>query len=158
MNRSIFFNKADKSITLGNRIALKSFLEQQMKKERIKVECLQYVFCSDKYLLGINKQYLNHDYYTDIISFDLSEIKGQLVGDVYISVDRVKENAKNMKNTQGNELLRVIFHGALHLCGYKDKKSADTKLMRSMEDKWLKAYLKSVPRGTRTREASDDWR
>ena len=100
MNRSIFFNKADKSITLGNRIALKSFLEQQMKKERIKVECLQYVFCSDKYLLGINKQYLNHDYYTDIISFDLSEIKGQLIGDVYISVERVKENAKSMKNTQ----------------------------------------------------------
>ena len=156
MNRSIFFNKADKSITLGNRIALKSFLEQQMKKERIKVECLQYVFCSDKYLLNINKQYLNHDYYTDIISFDLSEIKGQLVGDVYISVDRVKENAKTMKNTQVNELLRVIFHGALHFCGYKDKKPADAKLMRSMEDKWLRAFLKSVPRGTRTREASDD--
>ena len=148
MNRSIFFNKADKSITLGNRIALKSFLEQQMKKEGIKVECLQYVFCSDKYLLNINKQYLNHDYYTDIISFDLSEIKGQLVGDVYISVDRVKENAKTMKNTQVNELLRVIFHGALHFCGYKDKKSADAKLMRSMEEKWLKVYLKSVPRGT----------
>jgi rRNA maturation RNase YbeY len=127
-----------------------------MKKEGIKVECLQYVFCSDKYLLNINKQYLNHDYYTDIISFDLSEIKGQLVGDVYISVDRVKENAKNMKNTQGNELLRVIFHGALHFCGYKDKKPADAKLMRSMEDKWLRAFLKSVPRGTRTREASDD--
>ena len=112
------------------------------------MECLQYVFCSDKYLLNINKQYLNHDYYTDIISFDLSEIKGQLVGDVYISVDRVKENAKTMKNTQVNELLRVIFHGALHFCGYKDKKSADAKLMRSMEEKWLKAYLKSVPRGT----------
>ena len=91
---------------------------------------------------------LNHDYYTDIISFALSEIKGQLVGDVYISVDRVKENAKTMKNTQVNELLRVIFHGALHFCGYKDKKSADAKLMRSMEEKWLKAYLKSVPRGT----------
>ena len=155
MNISIFFNKADKSITLGNRVALKSFLEQQMKKEGIGVECLQYVFCSDKYLLDINKQYLNHDYYTDIISFDLSEIKGQLIGDVYISVDRVKENAKNMKNTQRNELLRVIFHGALHFCGYKDKKPADAKLIRSMEDKWLKAYLKSVPRGTRTRKASD---
>lgn len=148
MNNSIFFNKADKSITLSNRVMLKSFLAQQMKKEGIKVECLQYVFCSDKYLLNINKQYLNHDYYTDIISFDLSEIKGQLVGDVYISVDRVKENAKTMKNTQVNELLRVIFHGALHFCGYKDKKPADTKLMRSMEEKWLKAYLKSVPRGT----------
>ena len=129
-------------MTLGNRVALKAFIEKQMKKEGIIIECLQYVFCSDKYLLGINKQFLNHDYYTDIISFDLSETKGQLIGDIYISVDRVKENAKTVKTTQGNELLRVIFHGALHFCGYKDKKPADAKLMRSMEDKWISAYLK----------------
>ena len=141
MNRNVFFNKADKSITLSNRVILKAFLEKQMKKEGISIECLQYVFCSDKYLLNINKQYLNHDYYTDIISFDLSETRGQLIGDIYISVDRVKENAKTMKTTQRNELLRVIFHGALHFCGYKDKKPADAKLMRSMEDKWLKLFL-----------------
>ena len=142
MNTTISFNKADKSITLGNRVALKAFLEKQLKKEGIQIECLQYVFCSDKYLLDINKQFLNHDYYTDIISFDLSETKGVLIGDIYISVDRVKENAKTMNTTQGNELLRVIFHGALHFCGYKDKKPADAKLMRSMEDKWIRAYLK----------------
>jgi rRNA maturation RNase YbeY len=142
MCKTIFFNKADKTMTLGNRVALKAFIEKQMKKEGIIIECLQYVFCSDKYLLGINKQFLNHDYYTDIISFDLSETKGQLIGDIYISVDRVKENAKTVKTTQGNELLRVIFHGALHFCGYKDKKPADAKLMRSMEDKWISAYLK----------------
>jgi rRNA maturation RNase YbeY len=142
MNTTISFNKADKTITLGNRVALKAFLEKQLKKEGIRIECLQFVFCSDKYLLDINKQFLNHDYYTDIISFDLSETKGVLIGDIYISVDRVKENAKTMKTTQGNELLRVIFHGALHFCGYKDKKPADAKLMRSMEDKWIKAYLK----------------
>ena len=142
MCMNIFFNKADKSMTLGHRVALKAFLEKQIKREGINIECLQYVFCSDKYLLNINKQYLNHDYYTDIISFDLSETKGQLVGDIYISVDRVKENAKTLKTTQRNELLRVIFHGALHFCGYKDKKPADAKLMRVMEDKWLKAYLK----------------
>jgi rRNA maturation RNase YbeY len=139
---TISFNKADKNISLVNRVALKSFLEKQMKKEGIRIECLQYVFCSDKYLLEINKQFLNHDYYTDIISFDLSEVKGELIGDIYISVDRVKENAKLVKTTQTNELLRVIFHGALHFCGFKDKKPADAKLMRSMEDKWLKAYLK----------------
>ena len=141
---SISFNKADKSATLGNRTALKSFLEKQIKKEGLVIENLQYVFCSDKYLLDINKQFLAHDYYTDIISFDLSEQKGQLIGDIYISVDRVKENAKTMGTTQGNELLRVIFHGALHFCGYKDKKPVDVKLMRSMEDKWLKAFLKLV--------------
>ena len=142
MYMTISFNKADKSITLGNRMALKGFLEKQMKKEGIRIECLQYIFCSDKYLLGINKQFLNHDYYTDIISFDLSETKGVLIGDIYISVDRVKENAKTMKTKQTDELLRVIFHGALHFCGYKDKKTADAKLMRAMEDKWIKAYLK----------------
>ena len=141
---SISFNKADKSATLANRTALKSFLEKQIKKEGLIIENLQYVFCSDKYLLDINKQFLAHDYYTDIISFDLSEQKGQLIGDIYISIDRVKENAKTLGTTQGNELLRVIFHGALHFCGYKDKKPADVKLMRSMEDKWLKAFLKII--------------
>jgi rRNA maturation RNase YbeY len=148
MSSSIFFNKADKTMTLGNRVALKAFLEKQLKKEGLAIESLQYVFCSDKYLLNINKQFLNHDYYTDIISFDLSETRGQLIGDIYISVDRVKENAKTLKTTQANELLRVIFHGALHFCGYKDKKPADAKLMRSMEDKWLRTFLKNVPRGT----------
>jgi rRNA maturation RNase YbeY len=129
-------------MTLGNRVMLKGFLEKQLKKEGIKIECLQYVFCSDKYLLAINKQFLNHDYYTDIISFDLSETKGHLIGDIYISVDRVKENAKTMNTSQGDELLRVLFHGALHFCGYKDKKPADIKVMRAMEEKWLKAFLK----------------
>ena len=139
---TISFNKADKNITLGNRVALKAFIEKQMKREGLTIERLQYVFCSDNYLLEINKKFLNHDYYTDIISFDLSETRGQLIGDIYISVDRVKDNAKTLKNSQGNELLRVIFHGALHFCGYKDKKPAEAKLMRSMEDKWLRAYLK----------------
>ena len=139
---TISFNKADAAATLANRVVLKSFIEKKIKKEGYTVDSLTYVFCSDKYLLDINKQFLNHDYYTDIISFDLSETKGVLIGDIYISVDRVKENVKTVKTTQGNELLRVIFHGALHFCGYKDKKPADTKLMRSMEDKWIKAYLK----------------
>ena len=108
------------------------------------IELLQYVFCSDTYLLDINKRFLQHDYYTDILSFDLSDKKGLLIGDVYISIDRVKENAKSEGNLYMHELLRVIFHGALHFCGYKDKKPADVKMMRSMEDKWLKAYLKTL--------------
>ena len=141
---TIFFNKADKGTSLGHRIELKAFLEKQIRKEGIAIESLQYVFCSDEYLLGINKQFLNHDYYTDIISFDLSEQKGHLIGDIYISVDRVKENAKTHGNIYMHELLRVIFHGALHFCGYKDKKPTDVKLMRAMEDKWLKAYLKII--------------
>ena len=106
------------------------------------IESLNYVFCSDKYLLEINKQFLDHNYYTDIISFDLSEVSGQLIGEVYISVDRVKDNAKTHGASFTEELLRVIFHGALHFCGYKDKKPADVKKMRQMEDLWLSAYMK----------------
>ena len=141
---SIFFNKADKESSLKNRTSLKIFIDKECLKEGIRIEALQYVFCSDAYLLDINKRFLHHDFYTDIISFDLSNQKGQLIGEIYISIDRVKENAKNEGNLYAHELLRVIFHGALHFCGYKDKKTADAKLMRSMEDKWLKAYLKRI--------------
>ena len=141
---SISFNKADKNTTLAKRSVLKAFIEKAIKKEGLRIERLQYIFCSDKYLLGINKSYLQHDYYTDIISFDLSETKGKLIGEVYISIDRVKDNAKTHKTSLKEELLRVIFHGALHFCGYKDKKPVDIKKMRSQEDKWLKSYLKSI--------------
>lgn len=139
---TISFNKADATATLKNRVALKSFIEKSVKKEGLSIESLNYVFCSDKYLLEINKQFLDHNYYTDIISFDLSEVPGQLIGEVYISVDRVKDNAKTHRATFSEELLRVIFHGALHFCGYKDKKPADAKKMRQMEDLWLSAYMK----------------
>ena len=142
MCMTISFNKADATATLKNRVALKSFIEKSVKKEGLSIESLNYVFCSDKYLLEINKQFLDHNYYTDIISFDLSEVSGQLIGEVYISVDRVKDNAKTHGASFTEELLRVIFHGALHFCGYKDKKPADVKKMRQMEDLWLSAYMK----------------
>jgi probable rRNA maturation factor len=144
MPHTIFFNNADRSTSLRSRTELKTFINKQCLREGIHIETLQYVFCSDTFLLDINKHFLNHNFYTDIISFDLSEQKGSLIGDVYISIDRVKENAKTEGNLYTHELLRVIFHGALHFCGYKDKKPADQKTMRSMEDKWLKAYLKIV--------------
>jgi rRNA maturation RNase YbeY len=144
MGQSIFFNNADKGTSLRSRTQLKAFINKQCLKEGVQIETLQYVFCSDKFLLDINKKYLNHNFYTDIISFDLSDQKGRLIGGVYISIDRVKENAKTEGNLYTHELLRVIFHGALHFCGYKDKKPADVKTMRAMEDKWLKAYLKTI--------------
>ncbi|MCX6331276.1 MAG: rRNA maturation RNase YbeY [Bacteroidetes bacterium] len=144
MSKTISFNKADKSATLGNRVALKTFIEKQFKMQGKEIQSLQYVFCSDRYLLNINKTFLNHDYYTDIISFDLSETKAVLIGEVYISVDRVKDNSKTHQTAFTEEILRVIFHGALHFCGFKDKKSADAKEMRAQENKWLKSYLKSI--------------
>jgi rRNA maturation RNase YbeY len=140
---SISFNQADSKVTLANRVALKSFIEKRVKKEGFSIETLTYVFCSDKYLLKMNKDFLSHNYYTDIISFDLSETPGNLIGEVYISVDRVKDNAKTHGTSLKEELHRVIFHGALHFCGYKDKKPTDTKKMRQMEDLWLVAYMKS---------------
>lgn len=139
---SISFNQADSRVTLANRVALKSFIEKRVKKEGFSIETLTYVFCSDKYLLKMNKDFLSHNYYTDIISFDLSETPGNLIGEVYISVDRVKDNAKTHGTILKEELHRVIFHGALHFCGYKDKKPADTIKMRQMEDAWLSAYMK----------------
>jgi rRNA maturation RNase YbeY len=140
---SISFNHADSKVALANRVALKSFIEKRVKKEGYSIETLTYVFCSDKYLLKMNKDFLSHNYYTDIISFDLSETPGNLIGEVYISVDRVKDNAKTHGTSLKEELHRVIFHGALHFCGYKDKKPTDTKKMRQMEDRWLAAYMKS---------------
>jgi probable rRNA maturation factor len=139
---TISFIKADANATLANKVALKSFIDKKVKKEGYSINSLTYVFCSDKYLLKINKDFLSHDYYTDIISFDLSEIPGQLIGEVYISVDRVRDNAKTHGTSLKEELHRVIFHGALHFCGYKDKKPSDAKKMRQMEDAWLSAYMK----------------
>ena len=103
------------------------------------IHSLNIIFCSDDYLLSINQQYLNHDYFTDIITFDLSE-QNEVTADIYISIDRVRENAKALGVSIKNELHRVVFHGALHLCGYKDKKPAEIKIMRAKEEGLLSRY------------------
>jgi probable rRNA maturation factor len=140
MEIQFFFT--DRKITLANRTALKSFIASIFKREKKCAISLTYVFCSDEYLLDINKQFLQHDYYTDIITFDLSSIKEQIEGDIYISIDRVKDNAEQLCTTLKQELHRVIFHGILHLCGHKDKKPVDKKKMRALEEKYLKLYFK----------------
>lgn len=118
-------------------------LVQQHRPELKRVD-LQYIFCSDAYLLGINQSYLDHDTYTDIITFDLSETDTELFGEIYVSIDRVKENAEKFATSYELELYRVIFHGALHLSGFKDKKPSEAKEMRLQEDKAIAAYLKSL--------------
>jgi rRNA maturation RNase YbeY len=131
-------------IDLRDRTRLKRFLASLFKKEGKQLDELQYIFCSDDYLLDINRQYLYHDFYTDIITFDLSE-KGQSINaEIYISVDRVRENAREFGSSLRQELRRVIFHGALHLCGYKDKTSAQEKEMRKMEEKYLTLWMRST--------------
>lgn len=124
-----------------HRKALKAAIEKIFHQERKKLASLNYIFCSDKKLLKINQDYLNHDYYTDIISFDLSNPgDGSVTGEIYISIERVRENAKMQKTSFPIELHRVMFHGALHLCGYRDKTKAETKLMRAKENKYLAVF------------------
>jgi rRNA maturation RNase YbeY len=125
---------------LKDRTALKAFIALLFKKEKKKLTSLNYIFCSDEYLLDINKQYLNHDFYTDIITFELSDNEST-EGEIYISIDRVKENALQFGTAFQEELHRVIFHGALHLCGYKDKTKADIAEMRRKERKYLADYI-----------------
>lgn len=134
-----FFNA--KNITLRQRTALKVFIEDLFKSENRKLQSLSYIFCSDKELLKINNEFLRHDYFTDIITFELSNSKNTIEAEIYISIDRVRENALNFNQTIEMELHRVIFHGALHLCGYKDKSQRDKIKMSKAEDKYLNQYF-----------------
>ena len=136
------FYIADTKITLKERTKLKGFIISIFLKEGKKMNYINYIFCSDEYLLRINREFLKHDYYTDIITFNLSGIQDPINGEVYVSIDRIRENAKNLQVSIKSEFHRVIFHGALHLCGYKDKKRADKQLMRKQEDKYLNSYFK----------------
>ncbi|MCG2612993.1 rRNA maturation RNase YbeY [Terrimonas sp. NA20] len=131
----------EEPVTLRNRNSLKLFLHEIFRKEKKKLSSLNYIFCSDKRVLEINRQFLQHDYYTDIITFELSPAGAPVEGEIYISIDRVKDNARQHDTTFTRELHRVIFHGVLHLCGYKDKSTAQEKLMREKEDYYLNRYF-----------------
>ena len=138
------FAEQDIKSKLSNKRMLSSFIDKQIKKTTKKTAALQYVFVSDDALLQMNQQFLQHDTFTDIITFDLSESPDKIIGEIYISIDRVTENANKFSTAYTAELHRVILHGALHLCGYKDKTKADKETMRAMEDKWLKAYQQVI--------------
>jgi rRNA maturation RNase YbeY len=132
------------TVSLKNRNRLKAFIPGLFRKEGKALADLNIIFCSDDYLLEVNKQFLQHDYYTDIITFDLSEPKAkETTAELYISIDRVKDNAATLNTSISTELHRVIFHGCLHLCGYKDKTKKDIEVMRGKEEEWLKRYSKS---------------
>ena len=120
------------------------WLYESIKREDREPGAINLVFCTDEYLLGVNKTYLNHDYYTDIVTFDYTE-GVVLSGDLYISTERVTENASVLKEAFDVEFRRVCVHGVLHLCGYKDKKNEDEVVMRSRENFHLDKY---VSRGT----------
>ncbi len=126
--------------TLKNRTILKKWIETIVNNHNKELGDISYIFCSDEQLLEINKEYLNHDYYTDIITFDYSE--AELVsGDMFISIDRIKDNAKALKVPYQEELHRVIIHGVLHLLGFKDKTESESQKMRQLEDESLSVLL-----------------
>ena len=138
---AINFTPHEVKLNLKNRTGLKTFIKNLFAREGQGLRNLQYVFCSDEYLLQINQQFLNHDTLTDIVTFELGEDPDITEGEIYISVERVKENALKFKVTEEHELHRVIFHGALHLCGFKDKTKEQGALMREKENEYLELYF-----------------
>ena len=141
---AVSFQNADIAFKLPDKTALKKIIYTSFEKEARKKLSVTYVFCSDEYLLRINQDFLKHDYYTDIITFPLSETDTKVEAEIYISIDRVSENALKLKVPFEQELLRVIFHGVLHLIGYKDKTTTQKVAMRLAEEKWIKEFEKAT--------------
>lgn len=137
------FHIHDADPKLKDKRKLSAYLDSLVHQhlEGIKKIKLHYIFCSDEHLLGINKQFLDHDTYTDIITFDLSEKQSELIGEIYISVDRIVDNAAKFNTDIILELHRVIFHGCLHLCGFGDKNAVDKQEMTQQEDICLNHYF-----------------
>lgn len=136
-----FFFENIENVSINENIT--SWIEYLITNEGKKMGDINYIFCDDEYLLKINQDYLQHDYYTDIITFDY--VKGKKIsGDIFVSVTRVSENAPLLSKSFDEELHRVIAHGVLHLCGYKDKTEAEIKEMRNKEDFYLNAVSKFI--------------
>jgi probable rRNA maturation factor len=137
VTNNIRFFKEDIRFRLLYQKKLQQWIKRAVKSKKFQIEEINYIFCSDQHLLHLNKQFLGHDFYTDIITFDNSEEKKKISADIFISVERVKANAEKYNTAFKDELHRVLIHGVLHLLGYKDKTKKDREKMRMAEDKWL---------------------
>lgn len=133
----IQFFSEDISFKIKQKALIRAWIMNSILDEHYKLKELNFILCSDNYLLSINQQYLNHNTYTDIITFDNSEIRGEIVGDIFISLDRVRENAIKFEVDEIDELHRVMIHGTLHLLGYLDKKKEEKALMTKKENYYL---------------------
>ncbi len=133
----INFFTEDISFNLKQKKEIKSWLQHSIKSEGAQLNELNFIFCNDEYLLQINQKYLNHSNFTDIITFDNSEIPGVITGDIFISIDRIRENCLKYKVAEKDELHRVMIHGLLHLLGFKDKTKPQKALMTSKENHYL---------------------
>lgn len=137
---AISFNFIETKDVVSQKNKVKSWIKSVAEKRGFKVGEISYIFCSDDYLLDINKTYLKHDFYTDIITFDYTDAK-KISGDLYISIDRIRDNAQELNLSFEQELHRVIIHGVLHLLGLKDKTEEEAKEMRKAEEECLKSLM-----------------
>ena len=135
----ISFSTVEVDYNLKNRLKVKAWVKNILETEKKTAGDITYIFCNDEYLSSMNEKYLKHDTLTDIITFDYSE-KGNLSGDIFISIERIRENAESFKTGFDAELGRVMAHGVLHLSGYKDKSAADKIEIRSKEDLYLSYF------------------
>lgn len=134
-----YFFEEISAITIDPNISI--WLESIIENEDKKLGKIQYIFCDDEYLLKVNNEYLQHDFYTDIITFDY--VKGKKIsGDIFVSLQRIKDNANLLSTNESEELKRVLAHGILHLCGYKDKTDIEQMLMTEKENFYLSKYSK----------------
>jgi probable rRNA maturation factor len=131
----IIYNVEDIDFLLPNEQPLSIWIEKTIEQEKKELGAVSYIFCSDDYLHEMNVEYLNHDTLTDVITFPYGD--NPIEGDIFISVDRVKDNAKDLNIPFGNELHRVMIHGILHLCGYRDETDEEETEIRQKEDKYL---------------------
>jgi probable rRNA maturation factor len=135
---AILFHAEDVDFKLANPSKTSSWLSQCIQNNNKSLGEINYIFCSDEYLLEVNKKHLNHDYYTDIITFDNSFEEDEINADIFVSIDRVKDNAKTLRQSFENELHRVLVHGILHLLGWEDSTEEHKQEMRLEEDNQLK--------------------
>lgn len=133
----IYYNNIDNKYIIKEKRNINSWIKLCIAEEGKKINTISFNLCSDEYILQLNNEALQHDYYTDIITFELNEKNEPIEGDIYISIDRVKDNAKTLNIPFITELQRVLIHGVLHLCGYKDKSTKEEKQMREKENYYL---------------------
>jgi len=139
-----FFTEPPLKFVLKEKTKIRQWLKYLAKSEKYSIQNINYIFCCDDYLHEINVKYLNHDTYTDIITFDQSETEKQIEADIFISLERVKENAKTFSISYYDELHRILAHGLLHLCGFSDKTKTNKLKMSRKEDFYLKHLNKNL--------------
>lgn len=137
MSSLIQFFSEEIDFTLSNETALIASIEDLIVKEKQSADVINIIFCNDNYLLDLNQRFLERDTLTDVIAFDYKEEEGEVAGDIFISIDRARDNALKYDQTEVHEVIRVIFHGILHLCGYADKTDEQKAVMTSKEDYYL---------------------